>query len=140
MSRLNETGSVVPHTRKVSDMKVVCKDLGLKISGKKNELVERIRTHREVKAGERNSRGKECAVEFDRPSHFLASGAPTGATLLQQRHLSCWATLSWAWDGCQGAFERSSIRGANWGLAERIQQPNRQLRLCAFTEETPVCS
>jgi hypothetical protein len=26
-------------------------------------------------------------VEFDGPSHFLASGAPTGATLLKRRYL-----------------------------------------------------
>jgi hypothetical protein len=36
--------------------------------------------------GERSS-GRVWAVEFDGPSHFLASGAPTGATLLKRRHL-----------------------------------------------------
>jgi len=39
------------------------------------------------KPGERNSRGKVWAVEFDGPSHFLASRAPTGATLLKRRYM-----------------------------------------------------
>ena len=37
--------------------------------------------------GERSSKGGSWAVEFDGPSHFLASGAPTSATLLKRRHL-----------------------------------------------------
>ena len=37
--------------------------------------------------GERSIRGGLWAVEFDGPSHFLASGAPTGATLLKRWHL-----------------------------------------------------
>jgi threonine synthase len=37
-------------TLKLAELKDVCKDLGLKISGKKDELVERIRAHREEKA------------------------------------------------------------------------------------------
>jgi len=53
------------------------------------------------------------AVEFDGPSHFLASRAPTGATLLrlQRRHLQLLghALVSvpyWEWDECRGAGER----------------------------------
>jgi hypothetical protein len=34
-----------------------------------------------------SSRGGVWAVEFDGPSHYLANGAPTGATLLKRRHL-----------------------------------------------------
>jgi len=34
-----------------------------------------------------SSRGRMWAVEFDGPSHYLANGAPTGATLLKRRHL-----------------------------------------------------
>ena len=37
--------------------------------------------------GERSDGGGKWAVEYDRPSNFLASGAPTGATLLKRRHL-----------------------------------------------------
>jgi len=37
-------------TLKLAELKDVCKDLGLKISGKKDELMERIRAHREEKA------------------------------------------------------------------------------------------
>jgi len=63
------------------------------------------------KPSERNSRGKEWAVEFDGPSHFLASRAPTGATLLKRRHLALLghAVVSvpyWEWDGCKGEGER----------------------------------
>jgi len=32
-------------------------------------------------------RGEGWAVEFDGPSHFLACGAPTGATLIKRHHL-----------------------------------------------------
>jgi hypothetical protein len=67
--------------------------------------------------GERSSKGKSWAVEFDGPSHFLASGAPTGATLLKQRHLQLLGhTLVsvpyWEWSGCKGACEREQyLRG-----------------------------
>ena len=51
------------------------------------------------------------AVEFDGPLHFLASRAPTGATLLKRRHLQLLghALVSvpyWEWDACKGAGER----------------------------------
>jgi hypothetical protein len=61
--------------------------------------------------GERSIRGGLWAVEFDGPSHFLASGAPTGATLLKRWHLDVLghALVSvpcWEWDRCKGACER----------------------------------
>ena len=37
--------------------------------------------------GKRSSSTGTWAVEFDGPSHFLTSRAPTGATLLKRRHL-----------------------------------------------------
>jgi hypothetical protein len=51
------------------------------------------------------------AVEFDGPSHFLASKAPTGAILLKRRHLQLLghALVSvpyWELGGCNGAGER----------------------------------
>jgi len=60
--------------------------------------------------GERSS-GRVWALEFDGPSHFLASGAPTGATLLKRRHLQLLghALVSvpyLEWDGWKGAGER----------------------------------
>ena len=60
---------------------------------------------------ERSSGRGPWAVEFDGPSHFLASGAPTGATLLKRRHLQLLghALVSvpyWEWDECRGAGER----------------------------------
>ena len=50
-------------------------------------------------------------MEFDGPSHFLASGEPTGATLLKRRHMQLLghALVSvpyWEWDRCHGAGER----------------------------------
>jgi hypothetical protein len=61
--------------------------------------------------GERSSKGGSWAVEFDGPSHFLASRAPTGATLLKRRDLQLLghALVSlpyWEWDRCQGAGEK----------------------------------
>jgi hypothetical protein len=61
--------------------------------------------------GERNNSKGTWAVEFDGPSHFLASGAPTGATLLKRRYLQLLGhTLVsvpyWEWERCQGAGER----------------------------------
>ena len=49
-------------------------------------------------------------MEFDGPSHFLASRAPTGATLLKRRQLQLLghALVSvpyWEWDACRGAGE-----------------------------------
>ena len=58
--------------------------------------------------GERSS-GRAWAVEFDGPSHFLASGAPTGATLLKRRYQLLGLVLSvhhWEWERYQGAGER----------------------------------
>jgi hypothetical protein len=60
---------------------------------------------------ERSSRGGAWAVEFDGPSHFLASGAPTGAPLLKRLYLQLLGhTLVsvpyWEWERCQGAGER----------------------------------
>eukprot|EP00802_Teleaulax_amphioxeia_P024086 Tamp_24743.p1 GENE.Tamp_24743~~Tamp_24743.p1 ORF type:complete len:240 (+),score=33.51 Tamp_24743:2-721(+) len=61
--------------------------------------------------GERSSGGGGWAVEFDGPSHFLASGAPTGATLLKRRYLQLLghALVSvpyWEWSACKGPVER----------------------------------
>jgi hypothetical protein len=61
--------------------------------------------------GERSSRGGAWAVEFDGPSHFLSSRAPTGATLLKRRHLrllghSLVSVPYWEWDACKGPVER----------------------------------
>jgi hypothetical protein len=61
--------------------------------------------------GERSSSASTWAVEFDGPHHFLASQAPTGATLLKRRHLQLLghALVSvpyWEWSGCKGAGER----------------------------------
>ena len=49
--------------------------------------------------------------EFDGPLHFLASRAPTGATLLKRQYLQLLGhTLVsvpyWEWERCQGADER----------------------------------
>ena len=51
------------------------------------------------------------AVEFDGPTHFLTSRAPTGATLLKRRHLEllghALVTVPyWEWEGCKRAGER----------------------------------
>jgi hypothetical protein len=64
-----------------------------------------------LETGGEKSSGRVWAVEFDGPSHFLASGAPTGATLLKRRHLELLghALVSvpyWEWSGCKGAGER----------------------------------
>jgi hypothetical protein len=50
-------------------------------------------------------------VEVDGPSHFLASGALTGATLLKRRYLlrmghALVSVPYWEWSGCKGAGER----------------------------------
>ena len=60
--------------------------------------------------GERISGGGAKAVEFDGPSHFLASWAPKGATLLKRQHLQLLghALVSvpyWKWGRCKGAGE-----------------------------------
>jgi hypothetical protein len=50
------------------------------------------------------------AVEFDGPSHFLACGSPTGATLLKRRHLqqlgyALVAIAYWEWDRWKGCMD-----------------------------------
>ena len=70
-----------------------------------------VHVHDSSLGGERSSRGGPWAVEFDGPLHFLASGAPTGATLLKRRYLQLLGhTLVsvpyWEWERCQGAGER----------------------------------
>ena len=49
----------------------------------------------------------EWAVEFDGPTHYLASRSPTGATLLKRRHLQLlgYRLVSvpyWEWDEVKG--------------------------------------
>jgi hypothetical protein len=67
--------------------------------------------------GERSSTGGLWAMEFDGPWHFLASGAPTGATLLKRRHLhvlghTLVSVPYWEWAGCKGTGEREQyLRG-----------------------------
>jgi hypothetical protein len=61
------------------------------------------------------------AVEFDGPGHFLASGAPTGATLLKRRHLELLghALVSvpyWEWDRCKGEGEREQYLRSKLGI------------------------
>jgi hypothetical protein len=61
--------------------------------------------------GESSSSVRTWAVEFDGPQHFLASRAPTGATLLKRRHLELLGHALvivpyWEWDGCKGIGER----------------------------------
>jgi hypothetical protein len=60
---------------------------------------------------ERSSSAGTWAVEFDGPSHFLKSRAPTGATLLKRRHLELLGhTLVsvpyFEWDGSKGTGKR----------------------------------
>ena len=66
-------------------------------------------------------------MEFDGPSHFLTSRAPTGAILLKRRHLEllghALVTVSyWEWEGCKGAGEREQcLRGK---VAHCVQTPS----------------
>ena len=51
---------------------------------------------------------------FDGPSHFLASGVPTGATLLKRRHLQLLghALVSvpyWEWSECMGGRREGAV-------------------------------
>ena len=79
-----------------------------------------------VMGGERSSSTGTWAVEFDGPSHFLTSRAPTGATLLKRRHLEllghALVTVPyWEWEGCKRAGEREQyLRGK---LADCVQAP-----------------
>jgi hypothetical protein len=77
---------------------------------------------------ESSSKGKSWAVEFDGPSHFLTSRAPTGATLLKRRHLhqllghALVSVPYWEWEGCKTAGEREQyLRGK---LAHFVQAPS----------------
>ena len=70
--------------------------------------------------GKSGSKARTWAVEFDGPQHFLASEAPTGATLLKRRHLELLghALVSvpcWEWGGCKGAGEREQYLRAKLG-------------------------
>ena len=67
-----------------------------------------------VIGGERSSSARTWAVEYDGPKHFLASGAPTGATLLKRRHLELMGHAlvivgHWEWNGCRGFDERVQL-------------------------------
>jgi hypothetical protein len=77
--------------------------------------------HDSAQTGGERSSGRTWALEFDGPSHFLASGAPTGATLLKRRHLEVLGHALvivpfWEWSGCKGAGERDITCGASWKL------------------------
>jgi hypothetical protein len=79
---------------------------------------------------ERSSGRGPWAVEFDGPSHFLASGAPTGATLLKRRHLQLLghALVSvpyWEWDECRGAGEREQYLRSKLGACGPSAGPER---------------
>ena len=79
--------------------------------------------------GESSGRGP-WAVEFDGPWHFLASGAPTGATLLKRRHLQLLghALVSvpyWEWDECKGAGEREQYLRSKLGACGSSAGPDR---------------
>jgi hypothetical protein len=79
---------------------------------------------------ERSSGRGPWAVEFDGPSHFLASGAPTGATLLKRRHLQLLghALVSvpyWEWDECRGAGEREQYLRSKLGACGPSAVPER---------------
>jgi len=76
--------------------------------------------------GERRSSTGTWTVEFDGPSHFLTSRAPTGATLLKRRHLQLLghALVSvpyWEWEGCKRAGEREQYLRDK--LADCVQTP-----------------
>jgi len=82
---------------------------------------------RALETGGERSSGRVWAVEFDGPLHFLASGAPTGATLLKRRHLRLLghALVSvpyLEWDRCKGAGEREQyLRGKLDATAVRLR-------------------
>ena len=68
----------------------------------------------------RGSGGRDWAVEVDGPKHFLASGAPTGGTLLKRRTLQLLghALVSvpyWEWAACRGAGEREQYLRSKLG-------------------------
>ena len=76
--------------------------------------------------GERSSSTGTWVVEFDGPSHFLTSRAPTGATQLERRHseLLGHALVTvphWEWEGCKRAGEREQYLRDK--LADCVQTP-----------------
>ena len=80
--------------------------------------------------GESSSSASTWAVEFDGPDHFLASRAPTGATLLKRRHLQLLghALVSvpyWEWDECRGAGEREQYLRSKLGACGPSAGPER---------------
>ena len=82
-------------------MRKTLRDMGLSVededhcpkSGYSIDMLVHVHESALETGGERSS-GRAWAVEFDGPSHFLASGAPTGATLLKDGIWSCRAMLS----------------------------------------------
>jgi len=85
------------------------------VSGGRGSLPKVGVFHRHACARALPGRGEEQqgggVVEFDGPSHFLASGAPTGASLLKRRYLILLGHVLvsvpyWEWERCQGAGER----------------------------------
>jgi len=79
--------------------------------------------------GERSSRVGVWALEFDGPSHFLSSRAPTGATLLKRRHLHCLghslvSVPYWEWDACKGPVEREQYLRLKLGTCGKHTQDN----------------
>jgi hypothetical protein len=75
--------------------------------------------------GEGSGGGGTWAVEFDGPSHFLASSnrAPTGATLLKHRHLQLLGHVLvsvsyWEWNACRGAGEREQYLRSKLGACK----------------------
>ena len=93
-------------------------------AGHKGECVAAARADTRT-AAKSNSSARTWAVEYDGPSHFLASLAPTGATLLKRRHLQLLghALVSvpyWEWGGCKGAglreqYLRGKLGSCDWG-------------------------
>ena len=89
--------------------------------------------------GERGRSTRTWAVEFDSPSHFLTSRAPSGATLLKRRHLEllghALVTVPyWEWEGCTGAGEMEQyLRGK---LAACVQRPGSVRRDLSVSKET----
>ena len=79
-------------------------------------------------AGGWEARGEaaQSCGQFDGPSHFLTSRAPTGATLLKRRHLEllghALVTVPyWEWEGCKRAGEREQYLRDK--LADCVQTP-----------------
>ena len=92
-------------------------------SGYSIDMIAVLSPGREM-GGESSSSASTWAVELDGPDHFLASRAPTGATLLKRRHLEllghALVTVPyWEWEVCKRAGEREQyLRGK---LADCVQ-------------------